>query len=82
MNRKVFALFGVVAVLLTAMAALTLSRVTPLGSGIGDLKCYDIKGEIDKCSVEDRSPLMVSNERTPHATRLDKITAAPTVSRN
>ena len=47
MKRKVFALFGVVAVLLTAMAALTLSRVTPLGSGIGDLKCYDIKGEID-----------------------------------
>jgi hypothetical protein len=69
MKRKVFTLFGVVAVLLTAMAALTLSRVTPLGSGIGDLKCYDIKGEIDKCSVGDRSPVI---ERTSvRHTRLD-----------
>jgi hypothetical protein len=69
MQRKVFALFGVVAVLLTAMAALTLSRVTPLGSGIGDLKCYDIKGEIDKCAVGDRSPLVVRTSVGP--TRLD-----------
>ena len=36
MKRNVLALFGAVAVLLTATAALTLSRVT--GSGIGDLK--------------------------------------------
>jgi hypothetical protein len=51
------------------MAALTLSRVTPSGSGIGDLKCYDIKGEIDKCSVGDRSPVI---ERTSvRHTRLD-----------
>ena len=69
MQRKVFALFGVVAVLLTAMAALTLSRVTPLGSGIGGLKCYDIKGEIDKCS--DRSPLIVRT--SVRHTRLDEI---------
>jgi hypothetical protein len=69
MKRKVFALFGVVAVLLTAMATLTLSRVTPLGTGIGALKCYDIKGEIDKCSVGDRSPVI---ERTSvRHTRLD-----------
>ena len=59
MKRNLFALFGAVAVLLTATAALTLSRVTPLGSGIGDLKCYDIKGEIEKCSVVDRPPLTV-----------------------
>ena len=64
MKRNVLALFGAVAVLLTATAALTLSRVTPLGSGIGDLKCYDIKGEVEKCSVVDRSPLTVRTSRT------------------
>jgi hypothetical protein len=58
MKRNVFALFGAVAVLLTATAALTLSRVTPLGSGIGGLKCYDIKGEIEKCSGMNRPPLI------------------------
>src|SRR3974377_2337739 len=62
MKRNVFALFGAVAVLLTATAALTLSRVT--GSGIGDLKCYDIKGEVEKCSVVDRPPLTVRTSRT------------------
>jgi hypothetical protein len=35
MKRNVFALFGAVAVLLAATAALTLSRVTSLGSGSG-----------------------------------------------
>jgi hypothetical protein len=64
MKRNVFALFGAVAVLLTATAALTLSRVTPLGSGIGDLKCYDIKGEVEKCSVVDRPPLTVRTSPT------------------
>ena len=59
MKRNVFVLFRAVAVLLTATAALTLSRVTPLGSGIGALKCYDIKGGIEKCSVVDRPPLIV-----------------------
>ena len=67
MKRNVFALFGAVAVLLTATAALTLSRVTPLGSGSGGLKCYDIKGEIEKCSGMDRPP---SIEVKSHA-RLD-----------
>ena len=67
MKRNVFALFGAVAVLLTATAALTLSRVTPLGSGIGGLKCYDIKGEIEKCSGMDQPP---SIEIKSHA-RLD-----------
>ena len=52
MNRNVFALFGAVAVLLTATVALTLSRATPFASGIGGLKCYDIKGGIGKCSVD------------------------------
>jgi hypothetical protein len=71
MRRNVFALFGAVAVLLTATAALTLSRVTPSGSGIGDLKCYDIKGEIDKCLVGDRPPLIVGT--SVRHTRLDEI---------
>jgi len=53
MKRNVFALFGAVVLLLTATSALTLSRVRPLGSGIGGLKCYDIKGAIEKCSVVD-----------------------------
>jgi hypothetical protein len=69
MKRNVFALFGVVAVLLTAPVALTLSRVTPLGSGIGGLKCYDIKGGIEKCSVVDRPPLIVRT--SARHTRLD-----------
>ena len=69
MKRNVFALFGAVAVLLTATVTLTLSRVTPLGSGIGDLKCYDIKGEIEKCSVVDRPPLIVRT--SVRHTRLD-----------
>jgi hypothetical protein len=64
MNRKVFALFGAVAVLLTATVALTLSRAAPFASGIGGLKCYDVKGEIEKCSAVDRSPLS-------HHARLD-----------
>jgi hypothetical protein len=56
MNRNVFALFGAVAMLLTAMVALTLSRVTPFASGIGTLKCYDVTGAIEPC---DRPPLIV-----------------------
>jgi hypothetical protein len=47
MKNNVFALFGVVAVLLTATAALTLSRATLSASSIGSLKCYD-KGGIEK----------------------------------
>ena len=64
MNRNVFALFGAVAMLLTATVALTLSRATPFASGIGGLKCYDVKGEIEKCSGVDRAPLS-------HHARLD-----------
>ena len=47
MNRNVFALFGLVAVLLTATAALTFSRVTLSAGSVGNLKCYD-KGGIEK----------------------------------
>ena len=47
MNRNVFALFGVVAVLLTATVALTLSRATLPAGSVGSLKCYD-KGGIEK----------------------------------
>jgi hypothetical protein len=58
MKRNVFALLGAVAVLLTAAAALTLSRGTPFASGVGNLKCYDIKGMIEKCSGVDQPPLI------------------------
>jgi hypothetical protein len=65
MKHIVFALFGAVAILLTA--ALTLSGVMPLGSGSGGLKCYDIKGGIEKCL--DRPPLIVRT--SVRHTRLD-----------
>ena len=69
MKRNVFALFGTVAVLLTATVALTLSRATPLASGIGGLKCYDAKGGIERCSVVDRPPIIV--KAIVHHKRLD-----------
>jgi hypothetical protein len=47
MNRSVCALFGVVAVLLTATVALTVSRATLSAGGVGSLKCYN-KGGIEK----------------------------------
>jgi hypothetical protein len=47
MKRNIFALFGVVAVLLTATVALSLSRATLTAGGVGSLKCYD-KGGIEK----------------------------------
>jgi hypothetical protein len=47
MQRNIFALFGVVAVLLTATMAMTLSRATLSAGGVGSLKCYD-KGGIEK----------------------------------
>lgn len=47
MKRNVFALFGAVAVLLTATTALTLSRTTLSAGSVGSLKCYD-KGGIEK----------------------------------
>jgi hypothetical protein len=47
MKRNVFALFGLVAVLLTATVALTVSRATFSAGGVGSLKCYD-KGGIEK----------------------------------
>jgi hypothetical protein len=48
MQRNVFALFGIAAVLLTATVALTLSRATPSASGIGTLKRYGVRGTIEK----------------------------------
>ena len=57
MNRNVFALFGVVVLLLTATVAKTLSRATLFASGIGTLKCYDVTGAIEKPC--DRPPLIV-----------------------
>ena len=49
MKRSVFALFGVVAVLLTATVALTLSRATLSGGSAGSLKCYDKSGIEKAC---------------------------------
>ena len=56
MKHNVFGLFGAVATLLTITAALTLSRAMPSASGVGDLKCYDVKGQIEKCSGVDGPP--------------------------
>ncbi len=55
MKRNVFALFGAVAVLLTTMVALTLSRATP--NNIGPLKCYGVTGAIEELC--DQPPLFV-----------------------
>jgi hypothetical protein len=49
MNRNVFALFGAVALLLTATAALTLSRATVSAGGVGSLKCYNTGGSEKAC---------------------------------
>jgi hypothetical protein len=70
MKRRVFALFGVVAVLLTATMSLTLSRVT-LSAGVGSLKCYDKVG-IEKACWPSRSRLLSICERAQavsHETR-------------
>jgi hypothetical protein len=56
MNCNVFALFGAVAMLLTATVVLTLSRATPFASGIGTLKCYDVTGTVQPC---DRQPPII-----------------------
>ena len=49
MNRNVFALFGVVAVLLTATVALTVSGATLSAGGVGSLKCYNTGGIEKAC---------------------------------
>jgi hypothetical protein len=49
MNRKVFVLFGAVAMLLTATVALTLSRATLSAGSAGGLKCYDTGGIEKAC---------------------------------
>jgi hypothetical protein len=65
MKRNGFPLFGAAAVLLTATLVLTLfSRATPFASGIGGLKCYDAKGELEKCSGVDRPPLIQNTTYT------------------
>ena len=48
MKHNVFALFGTVALLLTATAVLTVSRVT-LSQGDGDTKCYSKRGIEKAC---------------------------------
>jgi hypothetical protein len=47
MNRNVFALFGAVAMLLTATVALTFSRATV--TSVGGLKCYNTSGIEKAC---------------------------------
>ena len=49
MKRNVFALFGAVAVLLTATVALTVSRATLSAGGVGSLKCYNTGGIEKAC---------------------------------
>ena len=49
MQRNIFALFGVVAVLITATMALTLSRATLFDGGVGSLKCYSKRGIEKAC---------------------------------
>jgi hypothetical protein len=49
MKRNVFALFGAVAVLLTATVALTVSRATLSVGGVGSLKCYGTTGIEKAC---------------------------------
>jgi hypothetical protein len=49
MNRNVFALFGAVALLLTATAALTFSRATLSAGSVGNLKCYNTGGIEKAC---------------------------------
>ncbi len=51
------ALLGALSVMLTL--TVTLSRTTLFASGIGTLKCYDMRGAIEKCSVVDQPPLIV-----------------------
>jgi len=41
-------LFSAVAVVLTFTVLVTLSRVTVSSGGVGKLKCYDVKGGIEK----------------------------------
>ena len=47
--KRSLALFGVMAVLLTATVALTLSRATLSANSTGSLKCYDNGGSEKAC---------------------------------
>jgi hypothetical protein len=49
MQHKIFALFGAVAMLLTATVALSLSRATLSAGGVGSLKCYNTVGIEKAC---------------------------------
>jgi hypothetical protein len=49
MKRNVFALFGAVAVLLTATVALTVSRAMYTAGGVSSLRCYDTGGIEKAC---------------------------------
>ena len=69
MSRNLFALFGAVAVLLSATVALTLSRATVSASGVGNLKCYDVKGIEKACRIwwRARSAAQFISALTPYA---------------
>jgi len=49
MKRNAFALFGAVAVVLTLTVVVTLSRATVSDTGVGKLRCYDVKGNEKAC---------------------------------
>jgi hypothetical protein len=49
MYRNVVALFGAVALLLTATVTLTLSRATVSAGSTGSLKCYSTGGTEKAC---------------------------------
>jgi hypothetical protein len=49
MRRNLLALFGTVAVLLTATVVLSLSRVTVAGDSNSNLKCYGTRGNQKAC---------------------------------
>ena len=52
--KRSLALFGVVAVLLTATVALTVSRATFSAGGVGSLRCYGTGGIEKACSTARR----------------------------
>jgi hypothetical protein len=62
-----------VAVVLSLTVVVTLSRVTFSNGGVGKLKCYDIKGGIEKACFK-RSSLNVSlsARRTPRGLKAPK----------
>jgi len=47
--KRSLVLFSTVAVVLTLTVVVTLSRATVSSTGVGKLKCYDVKGTEKAC---------------------------------